>query len=65
LRSGGGRGGTGPRFAETEAFAEIIKAKGVREGSTVAAGFSGMVGFNYLVADPAGDEEAEDAVLVG
>ena len=57
--------GVGPGFAEAEAFAEIIEAEGVGEGGAIAAGVGGVVGLDDLIADPAGDEEAEDAVFVG
>ena len=55
----------GPRFAEAETFAEIVEAEGIGERGAVAAGAGGVVGLDDLIADPAGDEEAEDAVLVG
>jgi hypothetical protein len=63
MRGGGAR--AGPRSAEAEAFAEVVEAKGVGERCAVTAGFRGVVRLDDLVADPAGDEEAEDAVLVG
>ncbi len=54
-----------PGFAEAEALAEIVEAEGVGQGGAVATGAGGVVGLDDLVEDPAGDEEAEDAVFVG
>ena len=54
-----------PGFSEAKTLAEIVQAKRIREGSAIATGFSSVVGLYHLVAHPAGDEESEDAVLVG
>ena len=55
----------GPGSAEAETLAEVVEAEGIGQGGAVAAGLGGVVGLDDLIADPAGDEEAEDAVLVG
>jgi hypothetical protein len=55
----------GPRPAEAEALAEIIQAEWIRERGAVAASASGVVCLDDLIADPAGDEETEDAVFMG
>jgi hypothetical protein len=57
--------GAGPCLAEAETLAEVVEAEGIGQRGAVAAGLGGVVGFNDLIADPTGDEEAEDAVLVG
>ena len=55
----------GPCFAEAEAFAKIVEAERIGERRAIAAGLGSVVSFDDLIADPTGDEEAEDAVLVG
>ncbi len=55
----------GPGSAEAETFAEIIQAKGVGKGGAIAASLGGMVSLDDLIEHPAGDEEAEDTIVVG
>ena len=56
--------GARPRFTEAEAFAQIVQSKWIWQRSAVAARAGSVVSLNHLVKDPAGDEEAEDAVLI-
>ena len=58
-------GSARPRFAEAEAFAQIVQTKRVGKRGSVAAGAGGVVRFENLIDDPAGDEDAEDAIFVG
>jgi hypothetical protein len=53
----------GPGSAEAEAFAQIVQSKGIGQRGSVSPGLCGMVGFDDLVKDPAGDEQAEKAIL--
>ena len=57
--------GARPGSSEAETLAKIVQAKRIWERSAISTSFRSVVGLDHLIAHPAGDEESEDAVLVG